>query len=112
MENASLSVLSAVIITLLSALIIILERAFPFLIFAKRKPPKIISFIEKCIPPLIMACLLVYSLKDINFLAGPANYLPAIISLAVTVALHLWKDNSLLSIFGGTILYMVLIRVV
>ena len=32
--------------------------------------------------------------------------------VAVVVALHLWKHNNLLSIFGGTILYMVLVQAV
>jgi branched-subunit amino acid transport protein AzlD len=32
----------------------------------------------------------------------------AIISITVTAVLHIWKGNAMLSIFGGTILYMVL----
>jgi len=36
--------------------------------------------------------------------------LPEAISLAVVVTLHLWKRNALISIAGGTALYMVLIQ--
>ena len=32
--------------------------------------------------------------------------------VAAVVALHLWKHNNLLSIFGGTILYRVLVQAV
>ena len=35
-----------------------------------------------------------------------------IIAAAAVVALHLWKHNNLLSIFGGTVLYMVLVQAV
>lgn len=99
----------ALIAALISALVIFLTRAFPFLLFSKREPPAIIRFIEKYIPPMVMAVLLVYCFKDVNFSASPFG-LPELIALSVTVFLHLWKSNSMLSIFGGTILYMVLIR--
>ena len=34
----------------------------------------------------------------------------AALSCIVVVVLHLWKNNDLLSIFGGAILYMVLVQ--
>ncbi|MFR7534762.1 MAG: AzlD domain-containing protein, partial [Oscillospiraceae bacterium] len=34
------------------------------------------------------------------------------IAIAVTAGLHLWRRNSLLSIAGGTIIYMLLVQVV
>lgn len=104
------SLIMAIVATLCSMLIIFFERAFPFLLFSRKNPPRIISFIEKYIPPLVMACLLVYCLKDLNFTTGPKDFAPSLIGVAVTVGLHLWRKNSLISIFGGTIVYMVLIR--
>ena len=44
--------------------------------------------------------------------AALGQWLPGFIAAAVVVALHLWKHNNLLSIFGGTILYMVLVQTV
>lgn len=35
----------------------------------------------------------------------------AAVSVAAVVLLHVWKRNTLLSIIGGTVCYMVLIRV-
>ena len=35
-----------------------------------------------------------------------------LIAIAAVVALHLWKRQMLLSIAGGTVLYMVLIQLV
>ena len=45
-------------------------------------------------------------------LFAPAGWLPQVIAVAAVVVLHLWKHNNLLSIFGGTILYMVLVQAV
>ena len=35
---------------------------------------------------------------------------PQLAAAAAVVVLHLWKRNNLLSIFGGTVLYMVLVQ--
>lgn len=98
-----------------TALVILLERAFPFILFSRKTPPKAINFIEQYIPPMVMAALLVYCIKDISFAAkSTVNYsgfVPYTIGIGATIGLHLWKRNSLLSIFGGTGLYMILIRV-
>jgi branched-subunit amino acid transport protein AzlD len=36
---------------------------------------------------------------------------PELVALAVTIGAHLWKGNPMLSIFGGTAVFMVLSRV-
>jgi branched-subunit amino acid transport protein AzlD len=58
-----------------------------------------------------MAMLVVYCLKDIS-LASISGWLPGAISVAAVVGLHVWKRNTLLSIIGGTVCYMVLIRII
>ena len=35
---------------------------------------------------------------------------PGAIAIAVVVALHLWKRQTLLSIAGGTVVYMLLVQ--
>lgn len=95
---------------ILTAVILAFYRAFPFLVFSKREVPAALKFIEKSLPPLIIAVLLVYCFKDLDFAARPFGA-PNFIALAVVVFLHLWKKNSMVSIFGGTILFMVLSRV-
>lgn len=115
----ALSIYLAVLATFCSGVIIFLERAFPFALFSRRNPPAIIRFIEKYIPPMVMAALLFYCLKDISFFIKVDNitttnlrgFLPYISGVFVTVVLHLWKKNSLLSICSGTVIYMILIRV-
>ena len=94
---------------ILTSLLLLFYRGAPFLIFSKHQPPKALRFVEKCIPPLIIATLIVYCLKDINYAARPWGA-PHFIAIAVTVLLHLWKRNSMISIFSGTILFMALNR--
>ena len=94
-----------------SALIIFFERAFPFILFSKREPPRILTFIEKYIPPMVMASLVIYCLKDVKFCGGAVGFIPYFAGVIITIILHLWKRNTLLSIFGGTAVYMILIRI-
>lgn len=58
-----------------------------------------------------ISMLVVYCLKNISFTQGNHG-LPELIGIFVTAGLHLWKRSMLLSIAGGTIMYMILIRVV
>ena len=90
----------------------VLTRALPFLIFSRMKsPPKIISYLGRALPPAIFALLLVYCLKNVNFIASPHG-IPEIIALIIVVVLHLWRRNMLLSIGVGTISYMLLVQLI
>ncbi len=91
----------------LMALTILATRAFPFVLFSRRDPPAVIRFVEKYIPPMVMAVLVVYCLKDIRWSVWPSG-IRELVSLAAVVVLHLWKKNAMLSIFGGTALFMLL----
>ncbi len=109
-----LTLFQAVIATVASAVMIFLLRALPFILFSKRKPPKIISFIEKYIPAMVIGVLIIYCLVDpkyISFSEAPYG-IPALAAVVSAVLLHLWKGNSMLSIFGSTIIFMILERVI
>lgn len=90
----------------------ILTRALPFFLFPeKRKIPKSIQYLADVLPFTIIGMLVVYCLKDISF-THSTHAIPEAISIAAIVALHLWKNNTLLSIGGGSLLYMVLVQFV
>ena len=94
------------------AVVTFLTRALPFLLFDRgSSPPKLVLYLGRVLPPAIIAMLIIYCLKDLSFLSL-GGWAPQLISVAAVVALHLWKHNNLLSIFGGTILYMVLVQAV
>ena len=118
------------------SLVTFLTRALPFLLFDRSDhPPKLVLYLGRVLPPAVIAMLIVYCLKDALLSLGgnltsafsapvlghwlPAliapvlgHWLPALIALVVVVLLHCWKHNNLLSIFGGTILYMFLVQAV
>ncbi len=87
-------------------------RFLPFLIFRDNKPtPKYVQYLGKALPAAIFGMLVVYCLKSVNVLAYSYG-LPELIAILVTVGLHLWKRQTLLSIAGGTVCYMLLVQVV
>ena len=87
-------------------------RVVPFLIFPKGKEiPPIIQYLGKVLTPAVIGMLVVYCLKSTSVLQTPHG-IPEAIAVTVTAVLHVWKRNNLLSIGGGTILYMVLIQMV
>ncbi|MBQ7801199.1 MAG: AzlD domain-containing protein [Oscillospiraceae bacterium] len=93
------------------ALVTMALRFLPFLIFRNRETPKYIAYLGRVLPYAIMGMLVVYCLRGVSF-AAVGSWLPALISCALVVALHLWKRNTLISIIGGTVCYMVLVQMV
>ena len=86
-------------------------RLLPFALFGKREVPKPVQYLGRVLPMAIMTMLVVYCLKDVTF-AAPDGWLPQAIALAVTVAVHLWRRNTSLSIILGTVCYMALVQLI
>jgi len=100
------------IVILAVALGTILTRFLPFILFPeKKKAPKIVTYLSKVLPAAMMGLLVVYCLKNVTISAVPYG-LPEMIAITVIVILHKWKNNVLISIVGGTVVYMVLVQVV
>lgn len=90
----------------------LLTRALPFILFPENRPiPKYIKYLADILPFTIIGMLVVYCLKDIHIIQSP-HAIPEAISIAVILLLHIWKKNTLLSIGGGALLYMLLIQYV
>ena len=86
-----------------------LTRFLPFFLFPEGKtPPKYISYLGSVLPYAVIGFLVVYSLKDVA--VSPFHGLPETISILFIAVLHKWRKNTLLSIAGGTILYMYLVQ--
>ncbi|MDR1131478.1 MAG: AzlD domain-containing protein [Oscillospiraceae bacterium] len=87
-------------------------RFAPFLLFPEKKTPaEAVTYLGKCLPPAMLGLLTVYCLREAPLSAWPHG-LPQITALAVIVILHRWKNNVLLSIGGGTLVYMLLVQTV
>ena len=102
-----------VLISILAmAAVTFLTRALPFLLFGRgERVPKVVLYLGQYLPPAVIAMLIVYCLRSIDLFSG-THGLPELLCVTVCALLHLWKRNELLSIFGSTILYMVLVQVV
>jgi branched-subunit amino acid transport protein AzlD len=115
-----LSTGTAMLYTAALGAVIFFCRVLPFILFRDERDSgpgvkAFLGFVEKVAPPVAMTVLAV------NFLAGPVKEaaasggsagLDAISPLAAaalcTAVLHILKRNALISIFGGTALYMIL----
>ena len=94
----------------LIALSTVATRALPFVFFPSEKhTPRFVQYLGKYLASAVFGMLVVYCLKDVTFLNGNHG-LPQILGILACVALHLWKKNMLLTIAGGTIIYMMVIH--
>lgn len=104
--------MSVLLLILVIALVTAALRFLPFVIFGGgRKVPQFVSYLGRVLPYSIMAMLVVYCLKGISFIKAPFG-IPELISVVLVVVLHVWKRNTLFSIVGGTVCYMVLVQLV
>ena len=102
--------LHAFLIVVIAALVTIGLRFLPFLIFREnRKTPPMIQHLGQVLPCSIMGMLVVYCLKDTEVLTGNHG-VPEVIATVFIVVVHRIKKNVLLSIAGGTLLYMAMVQ--
>ena len=102
---------SFLLIAVISSVTILL-RFLPFWLFGgKRKTPEIILYLGRVLPCAIMGMLVVFCLKNVSVYAPPHG-IPEAAACAAVILLHVWKRNTLLSILGGTALYMFLVQMV
>ena len=104
-----LSVSQALVAIFVSSAIIYATRILPFVVFSSGNPPKIVRFVEKYSPSLIMAVLVVYCFKDVHF-ESAGSVVPFAAGVVSTAVLQLTLKNTMVSIFSSTALYMILSR--
>ncbi|MDR2479902.1 MAG: AzlD domain-containing protein [Treponema sp.] len=124
----------AVLITLVMGAVIFFCRLFPFLFFrgtggnddankdsnndkntdngkqASRRAA-FLDFVEKTVPPVAMT-VLAFNAMSGPVKTSPRDGIPVLAAAAFTALVQLWRRNPLISIFGGTALYMALERFV
>ncbi len=106
--NTSQALITLAVLALGTAL----TRFIPFWLFPEGKPvPPVIKYLGTALPPACMGLLVVYALKNVNLSAAPYG-LPELLSVCVVLLLHKWKHNTLLSLFAGTAVYMLLVQLV
>ena len=90
-----------------------ITRFLPFVVFSSRdqKPPGVVRYLGRVLPAAIFGMLIVYCLKSVTPFAGSRG-IPEAIALLVTAGLHRWKHETLLSVAGGTLCYVLLVQLV
>lgn len=105
-----LTIQQSIILILTISVGTFLTRALPFILFpANRETPKFVLYLGEVLPFACICLLIVYCLKNVSLLSAPHG-LPEAIAITAIVLVHLWKNNVLLSIGGGTLLYMLLVQ--
>jgi branched-subunit amino acid transport protein AzlD len=91
-----------VAMVLVSAAITWVLRALPFAVLAPMRRSAVVRYLSLHMPLGIMVILAFYTVRNVSA-AGAVPGWSAIAALAVTVGLHLWRRNVLLSIVAGTL---------
>lgn len=101
----------SLILIAVMAIVTLVLRFLPFVIFANREIPTALLYLGDVLPGAIIGMLVIYCFKTTTVLSYP-YMLPELIAVGVVVALYLWKRNVLLSVGVGTVLYMILVQMV
>jgi branched-subunit amino acid transport protein AzlD len=108
----TLTTIQAFIIIFMVALGTIITRFLPFVLFKGTKSNNsYISYLGQVLPYSAVGLLVVYCLKGVNF-KSPTYGIPEVVAVICIAVLHYWKENTLLSIGAGTVIYMVLVQAV
>lgn len=90
----------------------VITRFLPFIVFpAGKETPKFIKYLGKVLSAAVFGLLVIYCLKNVSIMEG-SHGIPELIAIICVVALHLWKRQMLLSIAGGTVIYMLLVQLI
>lgn len=101
-----------VISILIMAAITFGTRLAPFIIFGRgEKPPEIIIYLGKYLPPAIITIIIVYCFKDVS-LTGGNRGIPELLASITVILLQLKLKNTMVSIFAGTAVYMTLLHII
>ena len=99
-----------VVMIAMAALGTMLTRYLPFLAFRSDKPtPKYLDYLGKVLPPAVFGMLVVYCLKGVSF-GAVSGFMPEFLGIFSTVLIHLAFRKMLLSIVGGTAVYILLVN--
>ncbi|WP_214403039.1 branched-chain amino acid transporter permease [Pseudonocardia lacus] len=83
-------------------------RALPFALLAPLRRSPLVAHLGATTPVGVMAVLVAHTLRDVP-LTAPSYGVPTAVALAVTVGLHLWRRDIVLSIVAGTAVHVVLL---
>ena len=100
----------SLLLVLVMAVFTALTRFLPFIAFPEgRKKPKVIIYLGKVLPYSLIGMLVIYCFKNVSVISAPFG-IPEILAAVLVALLHIWKRNTLISVFSGVIFYMILVQ--
>ena len=97
---------------LVMAAVIAFTRFLPFIAFPEGgKRPAVITYLGGVLPYAIIGMLVVYCFKSVSVFEYPYG-LPELIAAVFVAVIHIRLRNTLVSVFGGVAVYMVLVQLV
>ena len=97
-----------ILVMLVMAVATFLTRALPFVVFYKTSDHPVLNYLGRVLPSVLMVLLVVYSFKNEHIMS--ISFLPELLALLITLWLHFIWRQPLVSIIGGTGLYMVFVQ--
>ena len=91
----------------------LLTRYLPYLLFpAGKETPAYIVYLGRYLAPAVFGLLIVYCLRNVSFSAGGTFGIPEAAAIAVVAGSFLWRQNMMLSMAAGTVVYMILMQTI
>lgn len=81
-------------------------RALPFTALGPLRASSTVQYLGTRMPAGVMVILALYTLRDLPLTEAEAA--APLLALTVTVGMHLWRRNALLSILAGTAVHVAL----
>ena len=86
-------------------------RALPFATLRPLRDSALVAYLSRHMPAGVMVILVVYTLRGVSLGEAPHG-LPEALAIAATVLLQLARRNAVVSILGGTAVYVLLLNLV
>jgi len=96
-------------IVVAATLATILTRFLPLALNKVFKKTKWLDYLSKVLPMASFGLLVVYSLQNLSFPSSPYG-IPEVICVGLVIFLQLKFNNILLSIFGPTFVYIIIMN--
>ncbi len=91
----------------LMCLVTFLTRAIPFYSIEIFKDHPFVKYLAQRMPPAVMIILVIFCYRNINYKLNPHG-IPDLIAGLLTVAVHLYKRNLILSLITGILFYAII----
>lgn len=87
------------------------SRMLPFVLLRRIGDSSLVEHLASAMPLGVMVILVCYTLARTNPTVPPYG-VPEVLALGLTLGLHLWRGNALLSLIAGTGAYVAMVALV